>query len=243
MSYDKPDHILIFGTSGAIGHALTMACSQQFTHASIVALSRKKQNFSPANIQSAVIDYSDETQSAQLISEHMQAKGNYWIIVAIGKLHDKTTQPEKSLKNISLTNMENIFHTNTFIPSLIAKYCLPHLSKSTHNTFAALSARVGSISDNRLGGWYSYRASKAALNMVIKTAAIEMQRFHKHTLVVGLHPGTVDSNLSKPFQKNVKPGKLFDAEFSANALIDVLSKLNTQANGHCFAWDGKTIEP
>ena len=126
---------------------------------------------------------------------------------------------------------------------MIAKYFLPKLNREKRSIFAALSARVGSISDNQLGGWYSYRASKAALNMVIKNIAIEISRFNKKAIIVGLHPGTVDSNLSKPFQVNVPYGKLFTPEFSTQKLVEVLRSLTSKQSGKCFAWDGQEILP
>ncbi|MDC0037014.1 short-chain dehydrogenase, partial [bacterium] len=123
----------------------------------------------------------------------------------------------------------------------IAKHCLNKLDKTKPSIFAALSARVGSIEDNKLGGWYAYRMSKTALNMFIKTASIEIKRQNPNAIVVGLHPGTVDSPLSKPFQKNIKPEKLFTPEFSANKLIQVMHSLNINDSGKIFAWDGKQI--
>jgi NAD(P)-dependent dehydrogenase (short-subunit alcohol dehydrogenase family) len=109
--------------------------------------------------------------------------------------------------------------------------------------FAALSARVGSIGDNRLGGWYGYRASKAALNMIIKTLAIEVARNRPHAVCVALHPGTVDTRLSQPFQRGVTPGRLFAPAASAAHLLDVISNLGPIDSGGCFAWDGARIEP
>ena len=151
-------------------------------------------------------------------------------------------KPE-TIKALDAQTMLDIYEANAVIPSLIAKHFIPKLPHQTYNTFAALSARVGSITDNQLGGWYSYRAAKAALNMLIKTASIEAKLFHKNSIVVGLHPGTVDSFLSKPFQKNVKADKLFTPQFAANALIDVIAGLNIADSGQCLAWDGEHIEP
>jgi NAD(P)-dependent dehydrogenase (short-subunit alcohol dehydrogenase family) len=108
--------------------------------------------------------------------------------------------------------------------------------------FAALSARVGSISDNHLGGWYGYRASKAALNMLLKTASIEYHRTHKSLIIAGLHPGTVDSKLSKPFQANVPKEQLFTPEFAAQQLLQVLGNLTPEDSGNCFDWSGEKIE-
>ena len=123
--------------------------------------------------------------------------------------------PEKSLRELSAEKFARAFAINATGPALSAKHFLPKLARDRRAVFAALSARVGSISDNRLGGWYAYRASKSALNMILKTAAIETARRAPQAIVIGLHPGTVDSKLSKPFQENVTPGKLFRPEDAA----------------------------
>ena len=125
---------------------------------------------------------------------------------------------------------------------MCAKYFLPLLDKNSPNVFAALSARVGSITDNRLGGWHAYRASKAALNMLIKNISIENRLANKNNITVGLHPGTVDSNLSAPFQKNVAANKLFTPAQAASYLLEVISNLTATDSGTCIAWDGKTID-
>jgi NAD(P)-dependent dehydrogenase (short-subunit alcohol dehydrogenase family) len=104
-----------------------------------------------------------------------------------------------------------------------------------------LSARVGSISDNRLGVWYAYRASKAALNMILKNAAIEMARRYKKASIIGLHPGTVDTTLSKPFQRQVQEGKLFTPEYSSVCLLKVINDFEPEQSGKVFAWDGKEV--
>ena len=124
---------------------------------------------------------------------------------------------------------------------MVAKNFLPKLAKDQRAVFAALSARVGSISDNQLGGWYSYRASKAALNMIIKNLSIEMKMRYKQTIIVGLHPGTVDSRLSKPFQANVPAGKLFTADYAVAKMLEVINTLTPENSGKCYAWDGKEI--
>ena len=117
------------------------------------------------------------------------------------------------------------------------------MNKRNRSVFAPLSARVGSISDNRIGGWYSYRPSKSALNMIIKNVAIETSRRNEQAIIVGLHPGAVDSDLSKPFQANIPDKKLFTPDFSAKKLIEVLETQTPESSGKCFAWDGKEIDP
>ena len=165
------------------------------------------------------------------------------VIVATGILHDGELMPEKSQKELSAEKFHRLFEINTIVPALVAKHFIPKLNREKRSVFAALSARVGSISDNQLGGWYAYRASKAALNMIIKNAAIEISRRNKKAIIVGLHPGTVDSNLSKPFQGNVPDGKLFTPKYSVQKLLVILTTLTSKQSGKCFAWDGKEILP
>jgi len=144
---------------------------------------------------------------------------------------------------ISASNFEKIFAANTIFPALVAKHFIHKLNTKSKTIFTSISARVGSISDNHLGGWYAYRMSKAALNMFIKTAGIETARTNKNAVIVGIHPGTVDSELSKPFQARVPDGKLFTPEYSAEKLIEVLQNLTISDTGKCFAWDSKEIQP
>jgi NAD(P)-dependent dehydrogenase (short-subunit alcohol dehydrogenase family) len=133
------------------------------------------------------------------------------------------------------------FAVNAMGPALVLKHFQPLLPRNGKAVFAAISARVGSISDNRIGGWYSYRASKAALNMMLKCAAIEIGRTRKHQIMLGLHPGTVDTGLSKPFQSNVPDGKLFSAEQSAGYMLDAIEGASPDQSGSVIDWDGKTV--
>jgi len=169
------------------------------------------------------------------------------VIVATGLLHDETRdpaiKPEKALRQLSVAQCEAVFQANTIVPAMIAKHFIPTLNRQNRSVFAALSARVGSISDNQLGGWYSYRASKAALNMLIKTAAIETSRSNKQAIIIGLHPGTVDSQLSKPFQKHVPSEKLFSPQKAVTHLADVIEQRTAKDSGLCFAWDGQAVLP
>jgi NAD(P)-dependent dehydrogenase (short-subunit alcohol dehydrogenase family) len=137
--------------------------------------------------------------------------------------------------------MERSYRINAIGPALVARHFLPLLAADRKSAFAALSARVGSIGDNGLGGWHAYRASKAALNMLLKTLAIELARRNPGALCVGLHPGTVDTGLSRPFQRGVPEGKLFTPRQSARLLLNVLDGLSTEHTGQVFAWDGQRI--
>ncbi len=163
------------------------------------------------------------------------------IIVATGLLHRDDLQPEKTLRDIDGANMLDVLQVNTVAPALVAKHFLPLMRRSGKTVFAALSARVGSIDDNRLGGWISYRASKAALNMVTKTLAIEHARRCPDGIVVSLHPGTVATALSEPFRTRVPPAKLFEPDVSAAHLLRVIDGLTHADTGGFFAWDGSRI--
>ena len=163
------------------------------------------------------------------------------VIVATGVLHGDGFAPERTLRQVDAGAMAHVLQVNSIGPALAAKHFLPLMPRQGRSLFAALSARVGSIGDNRLGGWMSYRASKAALNQLIRCFAIEMARTHRDAVVVGLHPGTVDTPLSRPFQANVPEGKLFGPDFSAAALLDVLDRLTPQESGGCFDWAGARI--
>jgi len=164
------------------------------------------------------------------------------VIVAAGILHDgDALRPEKTWRAIDGAALERLYRINTVGPALVAKHFLPLLARERKSVFAALSARVGSISDNELGGWHAYRASKAALNMLIKTFSIELARRNPRAVCVGLHPGTVDTRLSAPFKANVPEGKLFTPDHSASRLVEVLDRLDASDSGKVFAWDGQLI--
>ena len=164
------------------------------------------------------------------------------VIVATGLLSAAGIAPEKSSRELSADTLARYFAVNTIGPALVAKHFLPLLARGPA-TFAALSARVGSIGDNRLGGWYGYRASKAALNMMVRTLAIELARTRHEAVCVALHPGTVDTGLSQPFQRGVPPRQLFTPQRSAEAMLGVLAGLTPADSGGCFAWDGQRIVP
>ena len=227
-------NVAIIGASGAIGGACARRLAECYPAARVHAFARNAELH---------IDYSDEASIASAAEFAAQTGPLDLVLVATGVLHSANTLPEKSLRDLSADKFTHIFAANTITPALIAKHFLPRLNRERTAVFAAISARVGSISDNQLGGWYAYRASKAALNMVIKNAAIEMSRRNKKAIVVGLHPGTVDSSLSKPFQTNVAAGKLFTPEYSAQKLIQVLENLTPEHSGCCLAWDGEIIAP
>lgn len=165
------------------------------------------------------------------------------VIVATGLLHGDDRGPEKSMAALDAAWLARQFAVNAIGPALVAKHFLPRMPKAGRCVFAALSARVGSIADNKLGGWYGYRAAKAALNQLVRTLAIEERRRNDRSIVVGLHPGTVDTTLSKPFQAQVRTDQLFAPDRAAVQLLDVIDGLKAPDSGKLFAWDGAEIAP
>lgn len=233
--------IAIIGSSGAIGYALAQEYAKLYPLAVIHAFSRKKIVSDFNNITAHEIDYYSEESIK--VAANVDSSFDK-IIVATGILHNGTKiMPEKALRDLSFAKFEYLFRANTIVPAMLAKYFITKLAQASPAIFAVLSARVGSISDNELGGWYAYRASKAALNMIIKNLAIETKRTNKLAIIVGLHPGTVNSNLSKPFQKNVPESKLFSPQYSASCLMRVLENRQLADSGSCFDWNNKQIEP
>jgi NAD(P)-dependent dehydrogenase (short-subunit alcohol dehydrogenase family) len=230
----------IIGASGGIGYAMTSLLCEDENVNRIYALSRSGSVPVHAKVTAITIDITHEASvqnAAAIITAPLDR-----IICATGILHDDahSTMPEKSLKDLNSEALLHSLNVNTVGVALVMKHFLPLLARDTPALFAALSARVGSISDNQLGGWYGYRASKAALNMMIKCAAIEMGRRYKHAAIIGLHPGTVNTGLSKPFQGQVKHD-IFTTEQSALHLLDVMHSMTAEHSGHCYAWDGERI--
>ena len=226
-------NVAIFGCSGAIGKALCIEYINKPNIDNVIAYSRSGEEFENNVIKSIKVDYCNEQSLAEAASS-LQIKLDI-IIVAIGALDN----PEKSIRDLSAEKFLDMFNANTIPTALIAKYFLPCLYRDRITKFASISARVGSIQDNELGGWYSYRASKSALNMILKGLSIEQQRSNHDSIIFGLHPGTVDSKLSRPFQKKNK--EYFSPEFSAKKLVNVIDTKTVIDNGKIFAWDNTII--
>lgn len=236
MAQTTAQSAVIIGASGGIGAALADAIADEGSYEIVHRFARSSKG-------GAHIDISDEATIAAAAAEVAKGPAPTLVFVAIGLLHEYERGPEKALKDLDGDWLARNFAVNAIGPALVAKHFLPLMPKAGRSVFAALSARVGSISDNRLGGWHGYRASKAALNQLIRTIAIEERRRNSSSIVVALHPGTVDTALSKPFQGNVPAGHLFDAGRAAVQLLDVLDSLRPPDSGKLFAWDGAEITP
>ena len=222
---------LVIGASGGIGEALLTRLQQDARFARVLGLSRHGQ---PA------LDLQDEASIAQAAA-HVAGLGVplRLLIDATGLLHGQGLQPEKSWQQLDPVQMAQAFAINAIGPALLMKHFLPLLPREGRAVFATLSAKVGSIGDNQLGGWYSYRASKAALNQLVRTAAIELRRRQPLALCVALHPGTVATALSAPFAKT---GLQVQApDHAASRLLGVIGGLQAADSGGFFNHDGSTL--
>jgi NAD(P)-dependent dehydrogenase (short-subunit alcohol dehydrogenase family) len=193
-------------------------------------------------LQCLAMDLTDEQQIATTIEAIKTATAKlHYVINCVGILHDATLQPEKSLRHLNTENLLRYFQINSIGAVLLAKHVQPLLKHSDRAVFATISAKVGSIGDNQLGGWYGYRASKAALNMLMRTTAIELNRSCPRAIVVTLHPGTTDTQLSQPFQRGVPPEKLFSVDRTVRQLLTVIDQLEEKDSGEFFSWNGDRL--
>ena len=227
-SFTPGVHAVIIGAGGGIGAALAAWLEADPNVVGVTRLSRRTglDLAHPASITAAAAALNSPPDL---------------VICATGVLHDDGLNPERDLRQLSAGAFARAFAINATGPALVAQAFLPLMPKGRKTVFAALSARVGSISDNRLGGWHAYRASKAALNQILRTIAIEQTRKNPQSIILGLHPGTVDTDLSKPFQRNVKT-LLAPAE-SATHLLAVIDAAIPEQSGRLFDWQGIEIMP
>jgi NAD(P)-dependent dehydrogenase (short-subunit alcohol dehydrogenase family) len=248
-----PMDALVIGASGGLGSSLVEQLSTCPQIARIFAWSRRpgtsapsRESVSPTRVVEQQVDLRDERAifaAAREIAEH---RGSLRLVFnAAGRLHDSRTSPplnpERRLSEVSADNLREIFAVNTFAPILVARAVVPLMARSERSVLASLSARVGSISDNRLGGWYSYRASKAALNQLMRTLSVELRRTHPECVSLLLHPGTVATSLSAPFRRSVAEEKLFTPKATARRLLDLVESSSPEDSGGFFAWDGSPI--
>ena len=224
-----PKNAVVIGASGGIGAALVEALEEEGV--GVLALARSFTG-------NRHLDLEDE---ASIAAAAARAGSPDLVVVATGLLHEADRGPEKAIRELDPAWLARQFAINAIGPALVAKHFLPVMPKSGCSVLAFLSARVGSITDNRLGGWYGYRASKAALNQLVRTLAIEDKRRNDRGLVVALHPGTVDTTLSQPFQQSGRD--LFKPDRAAVQLLDVIDSLKVTDSGRHFAWDGAEIAP
>lgn len=242
---------LIVGANGGIGLGFVRKLLQDEGNTKIYATYRRQQLASELKslenrygdrICCLEMDITDETKIERAIASIEKEAGKLHLAInCAGILHEGALQPEKSLKQINSEYLLRYFQINSIGAVLLAKHLLPLFRHGDRALLATLSAKLGSIGDNHLGGWYGYRASKAALNMFVRTIAIEYRRNNPNSIVVALHPGTTDTHLSQPFQKNVPTEKLFSIDRTVSQLLKVIENLNPKDSGQFFSWDGTPL--
>jgi len=227
---------LVVGASGGIGAAFVEKLRRNSADARIFGTSRA------GGDSLLALDLADSTSIDACVAQLREADFTPdQIIIATGLLHQDDQGPEKSYRDLEMNWLSQVMQTNAIGPIYLLSRLMGLLDRKAEVQIGLLSARVGSISDNQLGGWYGYRASKAALNMYLKTLSIELARTHKRVQLLSLHPGTTDTGLSKPFQARVPADKLFTPEFAATALLGVMQQVKGGASGQFLAWDGAPI--
>ncbi|NDL72131.1 SDR family NAD(P)-dependent oxidoreductase [Vreelandella alkaliphila] len=234
---------VVTGANGGIGRAIieTLLAESHVGH--IVAVSRSPLSIAHPNLVSVTADITTESGRTTLCQQ-LNGSPVHLLFNTIGTLHDDTrnVQPEKRLEQLDEASFAHVMQINAATPALLIAALKPSLQGKHPAIIASLSARVGSIGDNGYGGWYSYRASKAAHNMLMKTISIELARLNKQSIVLCLHPGTTDTALSKPFQARVPSEKLFTPDFVAKQLLAVISKRTPEETGSFWDWAGEPIE-
>ncbi len=250
-------YALIIGVNGGIGKEVVSQASAQQQFDTIYTLSRGERTYD-TNADSAntklvhqVMDTADEV-AVKFFIDQLKDKGVKLslVICTTGILHQEANtqsipeivklKPEKRLEDMQETQLAEYFRINSILPAIWLQNLIKVVDKQGAN-IVFFSARVGSISENELGGWYGYRASKAALNMLLKTAAVEYKRRAPNVSLMCYHPGTVDTGLSKPFQANVKPEKLFTPQFTVQQLLSICTDLNPEQSPYYLDWKGETI--
>jgi NAD(P)-dependent dehydrogenase (short-subunit alcohol dehydrogenase family) len=248
---NTPAHALVTGASSGIGLAVVGQLLARADVAQVFAVARGALDSAPlAALQAThgerlrllAADLTCDTDLAAL-AERVRAHtaSLHLLFNAAGLLHAPGLRPEKSITQLRRDALAQVFALNAFAPILLAQALLPLMKHGQPAVLASLSARVGSIGDNRLGGWYSYRASKAAQNQLLRTLSVELRRTHPQLACVLLHPGTVDTPLSTPFQLNVPADKLFDPQRAAQQLLAVVATMTPARSGSFLAWDGAPV--
>ena len=246
-----PVTVLLAGASGGIGAALAGLLMQRQPQLRLIAVARRASTSAalaeldqrhPGRLQRIDADLADAA-AIDALAQRLpdEAAVLHGVINASGLLHDPQVAPEKSLQQLHVDALQRSFAINAFAPILLLRALLPRLRHREPCVIASLSARVGSIGDNRLGGWYAYRAAKAAQNQLLRTFAIELRRINPQATCVLLHPGTVETPLSAPFHARIDAATLQSPLQAAGHLLEVLQGCTPAHSGQFFAWDGSPI--
>jgi len=247
---NEPSTAIVVGASRGIGLAITKALlgytevKRVFATYRQAARANELLALADERLHCVQLDVTEATDIRQLVQliKHDECRPDF-VIHCAGILHEKGVRPEKALSQCDADTLKRVFEVNSIGPLMLARALVPLMPRSQTAHFTVLSAMVGSIGDNRLGGWYAYRASKAALNQFMRTLSIECRRTHPGLCITSIHPGTTDTGLSRPFQANVKDGKLYTPEQSARRILRVVGQSTAEQSGQFVNWDGKPITP
>ena len=233
---------LVISGSGQIAQAIIEKLLTYLTAENILVVSRGPQPDKFAGVIWHQSEYDEASMSNLSMQFYEQQRNFEKVFICHGILHDASVKPEKRLEQLTAASINHVFNINTITPVLWLKQLLPVLKYAETCQVTIFSARVGSINDNHMGGWYSYRASKAALNMLLKSTAIEYARRAKMVKLLAFHPGTTDSPLSRPYNTNVPDDKLFTPDFVADRLFEILKGLPNDGELSFLDWQGKNID-
>lgn len=244
-SVKPPACVLVVGASGGIGQAYCQCLLNKYPNITLIRMARQSTGLLP--LDGDVVDIHVDIREDESIDKAVQSLPEDiqidWVFIATGWLHDKDTMPEKTYRHLQREHLLRSYHINAIGPVVFLKVLLAALNTKHPLKIGILSARVGSISDNRLGGWHAYRSSKASLNMLIKNFAIEFKNTRKPITIVGLQPGTTDTPLSAPFQRGLREDQLQRPEYTADQLIQVMNVLEEQDSGGLFDFEGLPFTP
>jgi len=239
LNYPKPASVLIVGGSGGIGQSIVQAVLDAYDDTKVAATRyRSDVPFEHSRLTWYSLDASISDEVKNLAAAIVEVD---WIINCVGFLHSQRSGPEKTIQHIDTRFLMQNIELNTLPTVLLAQHFNTQFKRSKAPKLATLSARVGSIEENYLGGWYSYRMSKAALNMALKTLSIEWNRSHPNGCVAALHPGTNNTALSKPFQANVPQSQLLEPKHTSKLMINLLARLQPQDSGKFWTWEGENL--
>ncbi len=245
MNNGKIKTHLVIGASGGIATSVIKRLLDSSGDDRVVCISRSPDSpfLASHNARVEWIQSDNSEHSMETVSDLMQQQSLRFdrVFICNGILHGAEIFPEKQLQDVNANALVTLFTVNAIQPVLWLKHLIRLLPKDKQCVVTVFSARVGSIADNQLGGWYGYRASKAAQNMLLKTAAIECRRFAKNIKFLAFHPGTTDTHLSAPFQKGLPAAKLFRPEFVAEKLLNLIENLPDEPALNFLDWDGKAV--